>query len=97
MHGSSQQLNYYNRLTMEAEPYIRYNIDTSEYENNFILKQVLRPQYGTLFKHQGFLVQGLYRILDLPKKMDLLLDSSTPLNFDNWGRLEMRNITFPLK
>ena len=51
---------------------IRYNTDSLDYENYFIPEPILRPKYGTLFDHQGFLLQRLHRLylsvtLALPK------------------------------
>ena len=50
-----------------------------KYQNSFILKAVLIPEYKTLFDQHGFHMQGLYRIfvfiaLALPKESDLHLD-----------------------
>ena len=63
----------------ETKPNARYNIDSKEYENSFISKPVLRSEYGTLFEHQGSIMQELCRMylfvtLKLPKEMHLLLD-----------------------
>ena len=56
-----------------------YSTDTIRHKNNFMLKPVLRPEYGMLFKYQSFMMQApcgmyLFKALDQTKKMNLLLD-----------------------
>ena len=41
---------------------VRYNADDLDYHTLFLIKPVLRPEYGILFEWQGFLMQGLHRI-----------------------------------
>ena len=57
-----------------------------EYEHSFISKPVLRPEYGNLLGHQGYLMQGLSLIylfvaLELAKEKFWHPQS----NCNNWG------------
>ena len=66
-------------FTREVKSNVRHNIERLEYGNSFIPKPVLRPEYGTLFEHQGFHMPGLHRMylsvmLDFLKQTNLLLD-----------------------
>ena len=56
----------------------------------FIPKLVVQPEYGTVYQHQGMLLQNLYRhylyiVIRLPKHKDL--DQKIPMfpNCDNYG------------
>ena len=53
---------------------VRLNISDVEYQIFIHIKPVLTLEYGTLFEHQGFLIQGLCRMhffvaLELPKEL----------------------------
>ncbi len=63
-----------NRKKRSTIQYDRNEINT---QNIFTPKPVLRPEYGALFEHQGFLLQGLQRTylfvaIQLPSENDLL-------------------------
>ena len=67
---------------------VRYNVDDLDYQNSFLPKPVLRKEYGALFTHHSFLMQGLYRsyvfvALELPKISHLHLDPPAPPDCDN--------------
>ena len=56
----------------------------------FILKPVAQPEYGTVYQHQGMLLQNLHRcylyiIIRLPKLKDLEQRTPTFPNCDNYG------------
>ena len=55
---------------MRIKPNGKYNTESLEYENRFILQLVLTPAYGKLFKRQSFLMKGLQNMY-----LSVLLDS----------------------
>ena len=68
---------------METKTNAIYYNENSECESSFIPNSTLRPEYGTLFEHQGFYAilykMYLFKKFDLQKEMDLLFDP-TPLS-----------------
>ena len=68
--------------------------------NGFIPKLVAQPEYGTVYQHQGMLLQNLHRcylyiVIRLPKLKDLEQRIPIFLNCDNYGiqRLMNPNLT----
>ena len=56
----------------------------------FIPKLIAQPEYGTVYQHQGMLLQNLYRsylyiVIRLPKFTDLDQKIPTFPNCDNYG------------
>ena len=43
------------RFKREARHNVRHKIDDLDYQNSFMPKPVLRPEYSILFEDQGFL------------------------------------------
>ena len=49
-------------LKRKTKPNVWFNIERLKYENSFMPKWVLRPEYGTLFEYEGYLMQGLQKV-----------------------------------
>ena len=69
---------------------IQYKHEKKEDITGFILKPIARPEYGTVYQHQGMLLQNLhcrylYIVIRLPHLKDL--DQKIPSfpNCDNYG------------
>ena len=69
---------------------IQYRHKKREDITSFILKPIARPEYGTVYQHQGMLLQNLhcrylYIVIQLPHLKDL--DQKIPNfpNCDNYG------------
>ena len=69
---------------------IQYRHEKKEDITGFIVKLIARPEYGTVYQHQGMLLQNLHRrylyiVIQLPHLKDL--DQKIPSfpNCDNYG------------
>ena len=65
-----------------------------EHLDSFIAKPVLTPEYGTLFDHQSFLMQGLHRMyliveLKLQKGMAHIRNPLPLPNCYYWGWIKL--------
>ena len=75
---------------MEKNTGIQYRHEKKEDTTGFIPKPIARPEYGTVYEHQGMLLQNLhcrylYIVIQLPHLKDL--DQKIPSfpNCDNYG------------
>ena len=69
---------------------IQYRQQWKHEVKGFIPKLVAQPEYGTVYQHQGMLLQNLYRrylyiVIRLPKFKDLDQKISTFPNCDNYS------------
>ena len=75
---------------------IQYRHEKKEEVTGFIPKPIARPEYGTVYQHQGMLLQNLhcrylYIVIWLPHLKDL--DQKIPSfpNCDNYGTCQASN------
>ena len=75
---------------------IQYRHEKKEDITGFIPKLITRPEYGTVYQHQGMLLQNLHRkylhiVIRLPHLKDL--DQKIPSfpNCDNYGMCRLSN------
>ena len=75
---------------------IQYRRQQKNEVKGFIPKLVARPEYGTVYQHQGMLSQNLHRhylymVIRLPKLKDL--EQKIPMfpNCDNYGKSRSSN------
>ena len=78
------------RERKEIQVYTQYRHEKKEDTTGFIPKLIARPEYGTIYQHQGMLLQNLhhrylYIVIQLPHLKDL--DQKIPgfPNCDNFG------------
>ena len=69
---------------------IQYRRQQKDEVKGFIPKPVDQPEYGTVYQHQGMLLQNLHRhylytVIRLPKLEDLEQEILTFPNCDNYG------------
>ena len=69
---------------------IQYRWQQKEEVKGFIPKLIAQPEYGTVYQHQGMLLQNLnrcylYIVIRLPKLKDIEQKIPTFLNCDNYG------------
>ena len=69
---------------------IQYRHEKKEDTAGFILKPIARPEYGTVYQHQGMLLQNLHRrylyiVTQLHHLKDLDQKISSFPNCDNYG------------
>ena len=69
---------------------IQYRHEIKEDIKGFIPKPVARPEYGTVYQHQGMLLQNLHRrylfiVIQLPHVQDLEQKIPSFLHCDNYG------------
>ena len=76
---------------------IQYRHEKKEETTGFIPKPIARPEYGTVYQHQGMLLQNLHRqylyiVIQLPHLTDL--DQKIPSfpNCDNYGICRASNL-----
>ena len=74
----------------QSETGIQYRRLQKDEVKGFIPKPVAQPQYGTVYQHQGMLLQNLHRrylyiVIRLPKLKDLEQKIPTFPNCDNYG------------
>ena len=75
---------------------IQYKHESKEDIAGFISKLVARPEYGTIYQHEGMLLQNLHRrylyiVIKLPHLSDLEQRIPNFLNCDNYGSLTASN------
>ena len=71
------------RSKRQSEHQVRYEHYHKHSADTLIRKPVLKPEYGTLFDHMGYIMHGVQRrylfvAVDLPKVQDLLHDPPPP-------------------
>ena len=69
---------------------IQYRYEKKEDITGFIPKLIARPEYGTVYQHQGMLLQNLHRrylciVIRLPHLKDLELKIPSFPNYKNYG------------
>ena len=79
-----------NLMRQKRDTSIQYRHEKKEDVKGFIPKLIAQPEYGTVYQHQGMLLQNLnhrylYIVIRLPHLKDL--DQKIPSfpNFDNYG------------
>ena len=77
-------------LRRKCDTGIQYKHNKKDDIKGFILKPVARPEYGTVYQHQGILLQNLHRrylyiIIRLPHLKDLEQKTPSFANCDNYG------------
>ena len=75
---------------------IQYKHESKEDIAGFISKPVARPEYGTIYQHNGMLLQNLhhrylYILIQLPHLLDLEQQIPSFPNCDNYGSLDAGN------
>ena len=74
----------------QSDTTIQYRRQQKDEIKGFIPKLVAQPEYGTVYQHQGMLLQNLHRhylyiVIRLPKLKDLKQQIPTFPNCDNYG------------
>ena len=78
-------------LSQSKQDYgIQYRRQQKDEVKGFIPKSVAQPEYGTVYQHQGMLLQNLHRcylytVIRLPELKDLEQKILTFPNCDNYG------------
>ena len=75
---------------------IQYRHEKKEHITGFIHKPIARSEYGTVYQHQGMLLQNLHRrylyiVIRLPHLKDLDQKISSFPNYDNFGMCRASN------
>ena len=75
---------------------IQYRHEKKEDITGFIPKLIARPEYGTVYQHQGMLLQNLhyrylYIVIQLPHLKDLDQKIPSFLNCNNYGMCRASN------